>query len=88
MGSNTWKRPRAKMSSRPQGTGNVGERSERRSVVQPASHRAPIRIELKLMPGAEPWMRVTRDGVTCCRPATMAVWELILWLNGWHTETQ
>jgi len=56
-------------------------------VVRDRSHRTPVTVTLQLMPGAEPWIRVTRDGTTWRQPAGIFVWELLLMLNGWHVES-
>lgn len=50
-------------------------------------HRSPVTVTLQFLPGAEPWIRITRDGTTWRRPATQLLWELCLELNGWYRET-
>lgn len=56
------------------------------SCIQPASARTPVTVTLTFMSGAEPWVRIVRDGHHMSMPATIEVWELILFLNGWHSS--
>jgi len=65
----------AKLSQRPQG---MGQRRAKRD-----SARSPVQVTLTFLPGAEPWCRIQTGELDTRRPATMAVWELILWLNGY-----
>jgi len=53
-------------------------------VIRPSHHRAPVTVTLQFMPGREPWVRITRDGASIVRPASILVWELILELHGWE----
>jgi hypothetical protein len=55
------------------------------AVVARAS-RSPVTVTLQFLPGAEPWVRCTRDGTTWRQPATLQVWEFILLLNGWYAQ--
>lgn len=65
--------------------GHVASPSEARSIVfQPGNHRAPVTVTLQLMPGAEPWVRIVRQGAAVRIPATCYVWELLLRLHGWE----
>lgn len=52
-------------------------------LIRPGGARTPVTVTLQLMPGAEPWVRITREGRTWRCPATHPLWHYILLLNGW-----
>jgi hypothetical protein len=84
--STTPARPRGKIT--PPAKGRAKSPSEARTAprIVDRHHRSPVTLTLQFMPGAEPWVRITRDGVSWRRPATQQVWELLLELNGWYRD--
>lgn len=51
----------------------------------PLGHRRAVTVTLQWVGKGEPWIRLTQEGKTCLRPGTMALFELVLWLNGWRS---
>lgn len=73
---------RGRMSRRPQGS--VSAPSSARLRPEARSHRAPVQVTLRWLPGSEPWVEITTAEGRCIRPGNMPVWQLVLWLNGWQ----
>ena len=70
-----------KMSRRPQGSVSATAKPFRRP--EGRDHREPVTMTVTWVGRGEPWVQVECRGETYLRPGQMALFELVLWLNGW-----